>query len=88
MNREDIIRKAREAGSSVDDPADLLTLANLERFVALVIAAEQERCAKVSDSLTKKRLTLQEKQARQGMFFVLDWTACGQAVRGKSTYET
>jgi len=38
MNRDDIIRMAREAGGSTDDPSDLLTIANLERFAALVAA--------------------------------------------------
>ena len=36
MNRDDIIRMAREAGGSREDPSDLLTLDILERFAALV----------------------------------------------------
>ena len=48
MNREDIIRMAREAGFN---PVSY-TGANLElfeRFAALVAAAEREACAKVAD---------------------------------------
>ena len=44
MNREEIIRMAREAGFSewaVRTPQDL------ERFAALVAAAEREECAKL-----------------------------------------
>ena len=42
MNRDDIIRMAQEAGGSIDDPSDLLTLSNLERFAALVAEAERD----------------------------------------------
>jgi hypothetical protein len=52
MNREDIIRMAREAG--LDDPhavvhayCELKLTDHLERFAALVAAAEREACAKV-----------------------------------------
>jgi len=50
MNREEIIRMAREAGFN---PVSY-TGANLklfERFAALVAAAEREACAKVCDVL-------------------------------------
>jgi hypothetical protein len=42
MNREDIIKMAREAGFSVAWPE---TVPNFERFAALVAAAEREACA-------------------------------------------
>jgi len=54
MNREDIIRMAREAGD--DDRIDpftkdgywvILTPDELERFAALVASAEREACAKI-----------------------------------------
>ncbi len=52
MNREDIIRMAKEAG--LDDPhavvhayCELKLTDHLERFAALVAAAEREACAKV-----------------------------------------
>ena len=49
MNRDDIIRMAREAGGSTDDPSDLLLVSNLERFAGLVAAAEREACARVCE---------------------------------------
>ena len=50
MKRDDVIRMAREAGMVVvDDVYSLLTF--LERFAALVAAAEREACAKVLDEM-------------------------------------
>ena len=46
MNREDIIRMAREAGL----PSSELYHGNLERFAALVAAAEREACARVCEA--------------------------------------
>ena len=45
MNREDIIRMAREAGFAGGGCEALF------RFFALVAAAEREQCAKVCDSV-------------------------------------
>jgi hypothetical protein len=50
MNRDDIIRMAWQA---YDDPTygfDQRELDDLERFAALVAAAEREACAKVAQS--------------------------------------
>ena len=47
MDRDDIIRMAREAGWVIA-PA---TLSGLERFAALVAAHEREQCAKICDAL-------------------------------------
>ena len=56
MNREDIIRMAREAGCPVAgigpmtfDDKQLVSM--LERFAALVASAEREACANVCDDL-------------------------------------
>jgi hypothetical protein len=54
MTREDIDRLAQEAGFKVgpsrDGPDDVWGVsANLERFAALVAAAEREACAKVCE---------------------------------------
>jgi hypothetical protein len=59
MNRDDIIRMAREAGFSVgpsrDGPDDVWGVgANLTRFAALVAAAEREACAKVCDLVARE----------------------------------
>ena len=50
MDREDIIRKAREATikQAIETP-HLLMVHELERFAALVAAAEREACAKVCE---------------------------------------
>ena len=47
MNRDDVIRWARECHL----PSDHLYHPNLERFAALVAAAEREACAKVCENL-------------------------------------
>ena len=46
MNREDIIRMAREAG---DLPDPMVFIGAYERFAALVAAHEREACAKVCE---------------------------------------
>ena len=47
MNREDIIRMAREAGGT--GPEENVTyVAMLERFAHLVAAAEREACAQIA----------------------------------------
>lgn len=53
MNRDDIIRMAREAGwpsFTVDNLPCTLDMERLERFAALVASAEREACAKASES--------------------------------------
>jgi flavoprotein len=54
MNREDIIRMAREASNTpIDHHAtpDLFGVIQLERFAALVASAEREACAKVCEAI-------------------------------------
>ena len=60
MNRQDIIRMAKEAGLDLDgdnifspksDPQVDVHIADLEVFAALVASAEREACAKVCDDL-------------------------------------
>lgn len=48
MNREDIIRMAREAGFESHD-AMINHTKELQKFAALVAAAEREACAKVCE---------------------------------------
>ena len=54
MNKEDIIRMAREAGFLIDTHALLSTYGlideNLQRFAALVAASEREACAAMFDN--------------------------------------
>lgn len=49
LSRDDIIRMAREAGGLIDEVDWYFEYENLERFAALVAAAEREACAKVCD---------------------------------------
>ena len=51
MTRDDIIRMAREAGFDPHDMSADFTcnLRDIERFAALVAAAEREACAKVCE---------------------------------------
>jgi len=52
MNREDIIRMAREAGLNLEQGFLLRVTGideDLERFAALVAAHEREECAKLCD---------------------------------------
>ena len=57
MNREDIIRIAREAGFNVEK-GYLLRITgideDLERFAALVASAERSTCAKLCDDMEEK----------------------------------
>ena len=48
MNREDIIRMAREAGEA-EGMAEFVFHPVIERFAALVASAEREACAKLCD---------------------------------------
>jgi hypothetical protein len=58
MTRDDVIRLAREASSEPD--YDFPNISALERFAALVAAAEREACAKVCEDgpLPKESTTL------------------------------
>lgn len=53
MTRDDVIRMARESGYVV--PAWRDHVEQLERFAALVSAAEREACAKVADATFRGR---------------------------------
>ena len=51
MNREDIIRMAREAGLRLDKHnGGFVDQSELLRFAALVAAAEREACAKLAEA--------------------------------------
>jgi hypothetical protein len=60
MNKQEIIRMAKEAGLDLDgdnifspksDPQVDVHIADLEAFAALVASAEREACAKLCDAL-------------------------------------
>jgi hypothetical protein len=67
MTRDDIIRMAREAGWEIDDSCVLepqvvwyISQGQLERFAALVAAAEREACAKVLDDWKNHNWTFED----------------------------
>ena len=53
MKREDVIRLAEQAGFEIEQPSDGHNVSGdnacLERFAALVAAAEREACAQICD---------------------------------------
>jgi hypothetical protein len=66
--KDDIIRMAREAG--IDEPeSDWMYWAAMERFAALVAAAEREACAKVCES--------------EGARVDASWASCAAAIRAR-----
>ncbi len=65
MNRNDIIRMAREAEVPIRGHYDEqgLTPQELERFAALVAAAERDACAKVCEEQGKGRKAMEHYAA-------------------------
>ena len=53
MNREEIIRMAREAWFG-DGPENVHVPKELERFAALVAAAEREACAELCERMARR----------------------------------
>jgi hypothetical protein len=62
MTRDDIIRLAREASSEPD--YDFPNISALERFAALVAAAEREACALVADEEFGSTLMIGDAQPK------------------------
>ena len=54
MTRDDIIRMAEHAGFGMPVQVFQFRTEELERFAALIAAAEREACAKVCDQLSWK----------------------------------
>lgn len=77
MNREQIIRMAREAGFDPHDMSDDFScnLVDIERFAALVAAAEREACAKACD----EREEIFQKYYTKGLPAL-----CAAAIRARS----
>ena len=72
MNREDIIRMAREAGYSDSQDWSVLVL-----FAALVAAAEREACAKVCEELRITGLMLDAYSCNEATY------KCADAIRAR-----
>ena len=79
MNREDIIKMAREAGFEVYETDVWITdgwwLEELERFAGLVRAAEREACALVCE----ERQEVFQKYYTKGLAAM-----CAEAIRARS----
>ena len=54
MTKEDIIRMAREAGGYEKHEVLYFTIDDLERFAALVAAAERDACAKLCERMASR----------------------------------
>lgn len=81
MTREEIVQMARESGmvpqSYEPRIVDVLALQTLERFAALVAAAEREACAKVCDATYYQHIGPQFGEVRHGI------AACAAAIRAR-----
>ena len=75
MNREDIIRMAREAGAEVFPHASVFSANDIARFAALVAAAEREACAKACEARFMGDMTREDMEARR----------CAAAIRARGT---
>lgn len=79
LTQEDILRMAREAVTR-NDGGYFSTYEYLERFAALVAAAEREACAKVCDAAAKKM-----DDEGEGPTGYIGWvTDCAAAIRARS----
>ena len=81
MDREDIIRMAREAECSETFGADVFafTVEELERFATLVAAAEREACARVCDEKVNAEYATGKVDHHE-----MAWTqACAIAIRAR-----
>lgn len=66
MNREEIIRMAREAGVfEVSYPHPAGNMVEVERFAALVAAAEREACAKLAETPMYRHEIAEKIRARR-----------------------
>jgi hypothetical protein len=78
MTRDDIIRLAREASGESD--YDFPNIFSLERFAALVAAAEREACAKVChDYATRHGLKGDDNEKAQAWMML----QCVAAIRAR-----
>lgn len=89
MNREDIIRMAREAGFA-DGIAEFIGLSAFERFAALVASAERNRTW-TQDHWTEyeRAIVAQEREAcaklceSEGIRIDASYLSCAQAIRAR-----
>ena len=90
MNRDDVIRMAREAGgidltttNAGDVMAWLGTPEFLDRFAKLVAAHEREACAKVCDAKAERNFPWSSENADK-YHAQADWAnVCAEAIRAR-----
>jgi hypothetical protein len=68
MNRDDIIRMAREAGISKPWDQEPVKWETLERFANLVAAEEREACAKMCEAFSVDRGMIRDETLKTGVF--------------------
>jgi hypothetical protein len=75
MTRDDIVRMAREAGGHASGFGDrwVMYTPDLERFAALVAAAEREACAALCEARFTGDLTREDMEAKR----------CAAAIRAR-----
>lgn len=76
MNRDDVIRWAREAGLTQESSC-WISLSGQMKFAALVAAAEREACAKVCEAKSDRWATVDDETSS-----VLQ--SCASAIRART----
>ena len=77
MNRDDIIRMAREAGAEMFSHASVFSANDIERFAALVAAAEREACAskpltdKEIEEIVDAEINIHEEGLRDAIYMII-----------------
>lgn len=79
MNKDEIMRMAREAKGDLDDGVWLFMPDELERFAAIVAAVEREKCAEICDQEAKRA-----EEWSTGLE-VMSADRCAVAIRKRST---
>ena len=80
MTRDDIIKMAREAGffhTGTEPQYFSCRTTSIERFAALVAAAEREECAQACDTVYYKHIGPHHAEVRYGV------AACAAAIRAR-----
>lgn len=75
MNKEEIIRMARDAGGHEKHLVMYMDFDDIERFAALVAEREREECAKVCEAMIYGRSLLGDCAREE----------CADAIRARST---
>jgi hypothetical protein len=86
MNREDVIRMAREAGFKVDwQHADVAEIKakRYEHFASLVAAAEREACAKLCDNMFHDWCNQEFENEDEALMNKPDAEDCKKAIRAR-----